>query len=65
MKHDKRVFELASQMSIPFDLLQVCVLLILICKLRNVMQLTSDFSTGCYWMLKCMHVMWYVLLMNY
>ena len=45
MKHDKRVFELASQTSIC-NIRCMFATLICMCNLGNVTQITSDFPTG-------------------
>lgn len=60
MKHNKQVLEPTSQTSIHIDF-NACSFVSLICirRLRNVIEISSEFLTDVHWVLKCTHVMWY------
>ena len=54
MKYNYPMFELAFQTNISIDLLHVCISRIRVCRLKNVIQMTSEFSTGLHCVPKCM-----------
>ena len=61
MEHNKRVLnELLKRV---FAMIYCMIVsLICICKLRNMIQITSDCPTGFHWVSKSIHVMWYTFM---